>query len=150
MLFSTHRMEHVEELCRNITILHKSNTVLQGSLKEIKRQLPERANHVLVLPVTSAGLASIPGVTAVKETAERARVQIHSLVAGPQPILQKAMELSKVHRFEIMEPTLNEIFIRTVGESMSNKLFTVVGFTLKNKIRRKVLHHLHRSLWRLF
>src|SRR5690606_3942315 len=31
ILFSTHRMEHVEELCRNICILHRSNTVLKGN-----------------------------------------------------------------------------------------------------------------------
>jgi ABC-2 type transport system ATP-binding protein len=40
ILFSSHRMDHVEELCENICILHKSNTVLKGSLKEIKRSFP--------------------------------------------------------------------------------------------------------------
>lgn len=40
ILFSTHRMEHVEELCHNITILHRSNTVLQGNLQEIKKRYP--------------------------------------------------------------------------------------------------------------
>src|SRR6478735_3447660 len=38
ILFSTHRMEHVEELCRNITILHRSKPVLQGNLKAIKKR----------------------------------------------------------------------------------------------------------------
>lgn len=36
ILFSTHRMEHVEELCRNVTILQKGNAVVQGSLRELK------------------------------------------------------------------------------------------------------------------
>src|SRR5690606_12835543 len=40
MVFSTHRMEHVEELCRNITILDRSRTMLQGSLRDIKRKFP--------------------------------------------------------------------------------------------------------------
>lgn len=46
ILFSTHRMEHVEELCRNITILHRSNTVLKGSLKEIKNNSRENVSSL--------------------------------------------------------------------------------------------------------
>ncbi|WP_042202964.1 ABC transporter ATP-binding protein, partial [Paenibacillus camerounensis] len=40
ILFSTHRMEHVEELCRHITILDRSNTVVQGDIREIKKSYP--------------------------------------------------------------------------------------------------------------
>lgn len=50
ILFSTHRMEHVEELCRHITILHRSNTVVQGSVQEIKGRYP-REKFVSLLQV---------------------------------------------------------------------------------------------------
>lgn len=42
ILFSTHRMEHVEELCRNITILDRSNTVVQGDIRTIKNGYPRK------------------------------------------------------------------------------------------------------------
>lgn len=41
IVFSTHRMEHVEELCRNITILHRSKEVVKGSVKDIKSKFPK-------------------------------------------------------------------------------------------------------------
>ena len=45
ILFSTHRMEHVEELCRNITILHQSNPVLQGQFEGDQEAVPAGARH---------------------------------------------------------------------------------------------------------
>lgn len=115
ILFSTHRMEHVEELCRNITILDRSKTVLQGNLREIKKRYPREE---VILHTTSEvnGLEQIEGVKAV-ERKERGYLISISNVAAAKEILRKAMDESVVERFEIMEPTLNQIFIKEVGES---------------------------------
>lgn len=69
ILFSTHRMEHVEELCRNITILHRSNTVVKGNLKEIKSRYP-REEVVLGTEGEVQGLDKLSGVTEVTRTEE--------------------------------------------------------------------------------
>lgn len=115
ILFSSHRMEHVEELCQNITILHKSNTVLQGSLKEIKASFPkERVILETAEPVS--GLRDIAGVRTVKEHAAGYEIMISELAAARR-VLEKAMADTHVNRFQIMEPTLNEIFIKKVGGS---------------------------------
>ncbi|MNJ39207.1 putative ABC transporter ATP-binding protein YxlF [compost metagenome] len=115
ILFSTHRMEHVEELCQNITILHASNTVLQGSIGDIKKRYPREE---VLLHTTSEveGLAEIAGVTSVERKDRGYSIKI-SDVAAAQQILQKAMAVSTVDHFEIKEPTLNQIFIKEVGES---------------------------------
>lgn len=115
ILFSTHRMEHVEELCRNITILHKSNPVLQGELKAIKKQFP-RERIVLGTDGEVAGLEAIDGVLSVNRHAYGYELLIRDESAG-RPVLELAMAQTGVSRFEIMEPTLNEIFIKTVGEN---------------------------------
>jgi len=114
ILFSTHRMEHVEELCRNITILHKSKTVLQGSLKEIKKRYP-REKAVLAASRPVSGLEHIAGVTAVEQDEYGYKISL-SDVRAAQSVLAKAMEQAEVHHFEVLEPTLNEIFIKAVGE----------------------------------
>jgi len=115
ILFSSHRMEHVEELCHNITILHKSNTVLQGSLKEIKASFPkERVILETASPVN--GLNEIAGVRSVKEHAAGYEIMITDVDAA-RKVLEKAMADTQVNRFQIMEPTLNEIFIKKVGGS---------------------------------
>lgn len=115
ILFSTHRMEHVEELCRNITILHRSQTVLQGSLQDIKKRYP-REEVVLHTAGEVMGLQEIPGVQRV-DRSDRGYVIRITQESAAQQILRKAMELSVVEHFEIKEPTLNQIFIKEVGES---------------------------------
>jgi len=114
MVFSTHRMEHVEELCRNITILDRSRTVLQGSLREIKRRFP-RERVVLETEGEVHGLESLPDIRLVRRTETGYEIFIEQEDAA-QTILRHAVSQAPVRRFELMEPTLNEIFIKTVGE----------------------------------
>ncbi|MFD1774009.1 ABC transporter ATP-binding protein [Paenibacillus rhizophilus] len=115
ILFSTHRMEHVEELCRHITILDRSNTVVQGDLREIKQGYP-REEVLLRTPGEVTGLDAILGVTAV-ERQERGYLVRITEIGAAQRILKAALEQGEVEHFEIKEPTLNQIFIRAVGES---------------------------------
>ncbi|TJY40804.1 ABC transporter ATP-binding protein [Cohnella pontilimi] len=114
IVFSTHRMEHVEELCRNITIMHKSKPVLQGPIREIKKQFPQE-RVILSAEGEVTGLEAITGVTQVvrQENSYECTVQSPDVA---QHILKHALAQGPVRRFELMEPTLNEIFIRTVGE----------------------------------
>jgi len=114
MVFSTHRMEHVEELCRNITILDRSRTMLQGSLRDIKRKFP-RERVVLETEGEVHGLESLPDIRSVRRTETGYEIFIAREDAA-QNILRHAMAQAPVRRFELMEPTLNEIFIKTVGE----------------------------------
>ncbi|ASA25479.1 ABC transporter ATP-binding protein [Paenibacillus donghaensis] len=115
ILFSTHRMEHVEELCRNITILDRSNTVVQGDIQQIKNGYP-REQIMLRTVGEVTGLQSVPGVTSVQKQ-ERGYLVGISEVSAAQRVLQLAIGQSEVEHFEIKEPTLNQIFIRAVGES---------------------------------
>ncbi|WP_138754200.1 ABC transporter ATP-binding protein [Paenibacillus sinopodophylli] len=113
ILFSTHRMEHVEELCRNITILHRSNVVLKGNLKEIKKQFPKE-RVILSTEKEVSGLEQLSGVTHVDRHEYGYEIGISNEAVGAD-ILRHALAQSEIRRFEIKEPTLNEIFIKTVG-----------------------------------
>jgi len=115
ILFSTHRMEHVEELCRNITIMHRSKPVVQGSLKQIKSRFP-RERVVLAGEGPIQGLERLPGVTGVvRHENEGYELKIANPEAA-QTVLSHALSQGPIRKFELMEPTLNEIFIQTVGE----------------------------------
>ncbi|WP_442602901.1 ABC transporter ATP-binding protein [Paenibacillus sp. KN14-4R] len=115
ILFSSHRMDHVEELCENISILHKSQTVLQGNLKEIKATFPKE-RVLLETSDSVAGLDQITGVQSVKENAIGYEIRIAKPTAARE-ILEHAMAQTQINRFQVMEPTLNEIFIKKVGGS---------------------------------
>lgn len=114
ILFSTHRMEHVEELCRNITIMHKSNPVVQGPLREIKKKFPQE-RVILSADQPVNGLESIAGVREVVRHEHSYEIKVASPGVS-QDILKHALAQGPVNRFELLEPTLNEIFIKTVGE----------------------------------
>ena len=113
ILFSTHRMEHVEELCRHITIMDRSNTVVQGDIRDIKKGYP-REEVLLRTSSEVTGLETLPGVTGVQRQ-ERGYLLTISEIAAAQRILQQAVGQSEVEHFEIKEPTLNQIFIKVVG-----------------------------------
>lgn len=117
ILFSTHRMEHVEELCENICIMHRSKTVLKGSIKEIKGKFPKE-KALLKTSGKVTGLDTLNGVK-VAERIDDYTIQLtFDSNAAAQSILTHAIQQTEVQRFEILEPTLNEIFIRSVGENI--------------------------------
>lgn len=117
IVFSTHRMEHVEELCRNVCILHKSRTVITGNLKEIKNSFPKERIMLNTLDDVN-GLSDIEGID--KVTRHESGYELHmSKPEAAGRVLHRAMEQSTVQRFEIMEPTLNEIFIKVVGGDLN-------------------------------
>ena len=116
IVFSTHRMEHVEELCRNITIMHRSNPELQGPIKEIKKKFPQE-RVIVAGDGDIEGLDAITGVESVfRHEHGGYELKVDSPEVG-QRILKHALVQGPVNRFEVLEPTLNEIFIKTVGES---------------------------------
>lgn len=115
IIMSAHQMSTIEEFCSDILILNKGKTVIKGNLKEIKDTYP--ANRVQI------------------ETNENIETDIKKLGFEIENIKnysytvkifdeQKAHELLKelvikgitINKFEIMKPTLNDIFIENVGE----------------------------------
>jgi ABC-2 type transport system ATP-binding protein len=115
IIMSAHQMSTIEEFCSDILILNKGKTVIKGNLKEIKDTYP--ANRVQI------------------ETNENIETDIEKLGFEIEDIKnysytvkifdeQKAHELLKelvikgitINKFEIMKPTLNDIFIEKVGE----------------------------------
>lgn len=113
ILFSSHRMDHVEELCENICILHRSRTVLQGNLKSIKRGFP-RERVLLDTEHEVRGLERIAGVRSVDKREAWTELRIDKPEAA-QEVLKLASAQTEVYRFQVMEPTLNDIFIQTAG-----------------------------------
>lgn len=115
IVFSTHRMEHVEELCRNITILHRSNEVVKGNVKEIKSRFPKE-KVLLSTDKEVTGLEHIEGVKAIHRHENGLEIEIEREDVAKR-ILNHALSQSDIQHFQLKEPTLNEIFIRSVGEA---------------------------------
>ena len=115
IVFSSHRMEHVEEMCEHLCILHKGNPVVYGSLKEIKRDFGKK-NLVIHADFPLDPLAAFPGVVKAKLTMEGIILQIEGEKVA-EHILKEIVGKGFVRKFALQEPSLNDIFIEKVGNS---------------------------------
>jgi ABC-2 type transport system ATP-binding protein len=115
IVFSSHRMEHVEELCEHLCILQKGNPVVQGSLQDIKRSFGKK-NLIIHADFPLDFLAEYRGVVKHKQTRNGAILQITSEDVS-QEIFQGLQGKGFVRKFELEEPSLNDIFIEKVGAS---------------------------------
>lgn len=114
ILFSSHRMDHVEELCEKLSIVSHGKQVVSGSLREVKRSFGKQ-NVRIHADVDLSSLAQVAGVTAFYPAIEGAVFQIEREEVA-QALLNAAMELGPIRHFAIEEPSLQEIFIEKVGK----------------------------------
>src|SRR5690606_5175406 len=128
IIFSTHRMESVEELCQFIALIHNSEMILEGRLSDIKRAY---RNNIFEVGLHLEG----DGEQLVKSLTERFNIvsstmdpktgQLDLKVQLPSPnTSQLLMELSQrgnVNHFEETVPSANDIFIQTVNNKDHGK-----------------------------
>jgi len=112
ILFSTHRMDQVEKLCDSICLINNGHAVLQGNLRQIKATY-ERNRVIVEFQGSSAFLKS-------DEIAEAQNFSGHAEIklkphGDAQKLLHEAAAVATIYRFELVEPSLEEIFIQTVG-----------------------------------
>ncbi|HRI55841.1 MAG TPA: ATP-binding cassette domain-containing protein [Anaerolineae bacterium] len=112
IIMSTHIMHQVEELCNRIVLINQGRNVLYGDLAQIQRQYSGHAVRVK-LDGELPPLAGVQAVTSHNDTLQLTLDQETS----PQDILQQLVsQQCVIERFEIALPSLDEIFIRVVGE----------------------------------
>ena len=115
IIMSAHQMSTIEEFCSDILILNKGKTVIKGNLKEIKDTYPANrvqieTNENIEKDIKKLGL-EIENVKNYSYTIKISDEQkAHELL---KELVLKGITIAK---FEIMKPTLNDIFIEKVGE----------------------------------
>ena len=115
IIFSSHRMEHVEMFCEKVTILVKGKSVINGRLEDIKKDY--RKKNVLIKgDVKIADLKKIKGVVDVSKIEGEYIVKIES-DKYVESVFKYVTKCENITKFEVEEPTLNEIFVSKVGES---------------------------------
>jgi len=116
ILFSTHQMEQVEELCQSIAILDRGKVVVCGSVRDVRRSTGRQVVRLAVEGDSELSwLAEIPGLRVTRRGEDYSEAQVP---AGfdPAVVLQSALSRGcKVRHFEVADPSLEEIFIERVG-----------------------------------
>lgn len=113
IIFSSHRMEHVELFCKKIVILLKGKNVLSGNIKDIKKKY--RKKNVFVKGnVTKEELEKIKGVNEIIEHSDELELKIEN--EEVTPLIFKKIKDKEITKFVLEEPSLNEIFVAKVGD----------------------------------
>ena len=113
IVFSTHQMETAERLCKEIALINKGKLVLSGSLAKVKAGFGK--NSLLIEYEGDGGfLGALPGVARVDAYGSYSEVRLDD-GANPQDIFRAIAGRLRVSKFEVVAPTLHNIFIEKVG-----------------------------------
>ena len=121
IIFSTHRMEQVEEICDHIVLVNKGKKILDGTVKDIKQDFKENLFSIGV-----DQLPSLNGNAPYEEAGKKGQTQIVRIKEGSQPndVLQYLLkEGAAIHSFNEILPSLNDIFIKLVEGTPTARQF---------------------------
>ncbi len=112
ILFSTHRMDQVEKMCDAICLMNRGEAVLSGGMRQIKSRYPR--DRVILEFDGDGSFLKDAEIVEIKNYGNRADLQLKP-GADPQRLLLLASRQARILKFELMGPSLEEIFVRTVG-----------------------------------
>jgi ABC-2 type transport system ATP-binding protein len=112
LVFSSHQMHTVERLCDRVALIHRGQKVLDGAVSEVKSR---HGRNTLALAFDGDGsfLSSVSGVAHLTDSGQFVEIRMAD-GADPQHILREASARLTIRRFEVVEPSLHDIFVETV------------------------------------
>jgi ABC-2 type transport system ATP-binding protein len=122
IIFSTHRMEQVEEICDQIVLVNKGKKILDGSVKEVKQQFKQNLYKIGLDSYSGAGDNQVFDI--IRENEDHSLVvKIHD-GRTPNDVLRHYInQNSSIHSFQEILPSLNEIFIQLVEGTPAARAF---------------------------
>ena len=116
IIFSTHQLEQVEEMCEDMLLINKGQAMVQGNVQEIKRQHGRNvARLTLVNDPEAPWLNTLDGIEVTKRRQDYIEMQFQANL-NPNVIVEAALQHGGIiSRFEVVEPSLTDIFIEVVG-----------------------------------
>lgn len=120
IIFSTHRMESVEELCDDIALIHQANKLIEGKLDDVKREFRTNSFEIGILTSNVEGLMYdltqkfTVAQTHFKSLNDELKLEIQIGNATPNELLSILTQRGQVTHFVEKIPTANDIFIKTV------------------------------------
>lgn len=114
LIVSSHQMATVEQMCDRVVLINKGEKVLDGRVSDIKASYGKNT-VVMAFEGDGSFLKTLPGVASVSDHGRYAEIKLGP-GADPQAILKAASDRLKITKFEVVEPSLHDIFIERVTE----------------------------------
>ncbi len=122
IIFSTHRMEQVEEICDHIALVNKGKKILDGTVKEVKQEFKENLYSIGI----EKELTAVTGITPFEVVGKKKGLHILRINEGntPNDVLQYLLnQQATIHSFNEILPSLNDIFIKLVEGTPAARQF---------------------------
>ncbi len=120
IIFSTHLMEQAEQLCDEICLINRGRKVLEGNVRAVKKSFGHRA-----IAIEGTSLDGLLDHSALVNSIHRFPHHVEVTLtagAGSQELLRALVNGgAELTRFELVEPSLNEIFIESVGQAEAER-----------------------------
>jgi len=113
VIFSTHIMEQAEQICDSILLINRGQKLIDGKVPEVKGRF---SSTLLIDYEGDASNLKRPGITRVNNMGNSAELSIEE-GTDTQALMRVLMNVVTLNSFTLKEPSLHEIFVRTVGES---------------------------------
>lgn len=112
ILFSTHIMEHAEKLCDEICLINRGRNILSGNLAQIKKNF---GKNTILLQYHGDGsiFKNSEDVVRCSDFGNYVELELKEKI-NPQEFLKKIIDKVEIQKFQIMEPSLNQIFFERV------------------------------------
>ena len=112
IVLSSHQMDTVERLCDRVALINRGEKLLDGTVSEVKAR---HGKNTVVLAFDGDGsfIEALPGVARVTDFKQYLEVRLKD-GEDAQPLLREAAARLRLRRFEIVEPSLHDIFVETV------------------------------------
>ncbi|MDP6713599.1 MAG: DUF4162 domain-containing protein, partial [SAR202 cluster bacterium] len=115
VIFSTHQMVDVEEMCQRVLLINEGQRLLYGALDDLKRS---RGTHNVKVTAENCP-TSVPGASLVNNSNGHYEYQIGG-DSGPETVIRSFLDAEiPVERYEVALPSLNDIFIEEVSRARS-------------------------------
>lgn len=121
IIFSTHRMESVEEMCDHVALINQSNKVLDGTIEEVRNQFKTGKFSIQLDEIPTDHLQNLANEFEISDIRSfNQRTEFNLLYNKETPtneILQKLMQVGQVHKFQEIIPSMNDVFLEAVKQS---------------------------------
>ncbi|WP_413532148.1 ABC transporter ATP-binding protein [Empedobacter brevis] len=121
IIFSTHRMESVEEMCDHVALINQANKVLDGTIEEVRNQFKTGKFSIQLNEISPDSLQNLINEFEISDIRNfNQRTEFNLMYNKEKPtneILQKLMQVGEVHQFKEIIPSMNDVFLEAVKQT---------------------------------
>ena len=121
IIFSTHRMESVEEMCDHVALINQSKKVLDGTIEDVRNEFKSGEFNIGMHHISAENLAFLGNKYQIKDVEVKGEVSSFNLLIGKEitsnQLLKELIEMGEINQFKEIIPSMNDVFLKAVKQS---------------------------------